>query len=198
MTRFKKVLMSILIAGLLAGAFVGFNGCSQESPLAVSPTNESASPVMSDQGPIYLVEVSPNESHQLQKNLPGVLFSVKKFIPAEIGGDLMVGDILSGFSSITFHPFDLPQDTLITFDWIAGNTLEATLTPHGIIFNNPVQLTLSYKSANISMADEDNLRIYYYNEETQTWELVGGTVNKVTKTVTGYINHFSRYALARS
>ena len=46
--------------------------------------------------------------------------------------------------------------------------------------------------------DENILGVYYFNEETDLWEFVGGEVDKKGKKVTAYLNHFSRYAVAWS
>ena len=59
----------------------------------------------------------------------------------------------------------------ISFQWAPAGTFVGMLSsmefgPHGLYFNSPVELELSYKTANLDGFDEKDLRIYYYNEET--------------------------------
>ncbi len=122
-------------------------------------------------------------------------FSIDQFISAADGGMIVTGDDTSGYSSLFFQPGDLSQDTLITFSWDSQGYI-TDLAPHGIVFNNPVEIQLSYKDADLSQVNEDSLQIWYYNEPGDAWELIGGAVNKVDKQVEGYIEHFSRYAIA--
>ena len=117
-----------------------------------------------------------------------------KFINAEEGGTILVGNEESGYSSIHFMPGDLNEDALITFSWNTNRHI-AELLPHGLIFNNPVALNLSYQNANCEELSENNIRIWYFNEDENAWELIGGDVNPVERRVEGFIGHFSKYAL---
>ena len=75
-------------------------------------------------------------------------------------------------------------------------SLQADFGPAGTDFNEPVYISLSYKSTDLSnVPDENALGIYYYNSSNGTWELISNNVNTVDKYVEGYINHFSRYAI---
>ena len=76
-----------------------------------------------------------------------------------------------GFTKIDFAPNDLPYDTTITMEWMPYYLLEGTFGPHGTVFNNPVHTELSYKAANLTGINEENLQVYYYNEVTELWEL---------------------------
>ena len=93
----------------------------------------------------------------------------------------------------------VPQNALgnwtpITF-WWESNSFQAEFSPHGTMFNVPVRMELSYEDADLTGIDENDLRIYYYNDATQEWELIGDQVDTVNKIVIGYTNHFSRYAI---
>lgn len=119
----------------------------------------------------------------------------KQLISANEGGTILVGDEEIGYSSIQFMPGDLSEDVLITFNWDNREHI-AELSPHGLVFNNPVALNLSYGNANLSDMAEGDIRIWYFNESESAWELVGGDVNHAEKRVQGFIRHFSKYALA--
>ncbi len=68
-------------------------------------------------------------------------------------------------------------------------------TPHGIEFNVPIELTMSYGDAEVEGIDEDMISIFWWNPGTESWEEIESTVDKVNKTVTGKVWHFSRYSL---
>ncbi len=122
-------------------------------------------------------------------------FSSQQLITAAQGGTMVSGDEVSGFSSLDFLAGAVPQDTTIIFDWDSQGFI-SDLFPHGIVFNSPVTLKLSYKDADLTGVNEDSLKIWYYHAGTDSWELIGGTVNKTDKYVEVTITHFSRYALA--
>lgn len=130
------------------------------------------------------------ENAQLNKVL-----SIQKQISAAKGGVIDLKSDHGSTCSLYFPPNALDQDTLISVQWNTQGFI-SELGPHGLVFNRPVVLKLSYDGANLTSVDEDRLRIWYYNDNTGVWELIGGTVDKKLKTVKGLINHFSIYALA--
>ena len=176
-SKFRFVLSLLMIVGL---AFVG---CQKETPL----TPESN--LQNTRSTNQLTFLS-SKSMRLEK-----AFNSQELITAAAGGTMTTGDDSSGYSSLFFKPGDLSNDTTITFNWDSQGYI-TDLDPHGISFNTPVEIYLSYKDADLTQVNEDSLHIWYYNDNTTNWELVGGTVNKVDKRVEGFINHFSRYAVA--
>ena len=122
-------------------------------------------------------------------------FKAEQYVTASDGGTVLLGDETSGYSSIDFMPGDLINNSVIIFEW-DSQSFFAELNPHGIYFNNPVRLTLSYNEADVSGVQEENLRIWYYDESQDDWELIGGQVDTEERQVEAYIGHFSKYALA--
>ncbi len=122
-------------------------------------------------------------------------FQQSKWI-GDDGGTISVGDEVHGISKLVFPEDAVDDDVLITFSMESTDLLEVQFSPHGITFDEPVRLELSYKDADLTGVNEDDLKIYYYNENTGVWELVGDQVDKTKKVVVGYTNHFSRYAVA--
>lgn len=119
----------------------------------------------------------------------------ERFISADEGGTIVIGDEEVGYSSIHFMPGDLSEDALITFSWdVQGHVAE--FSPHGLNFNNPVALNLFYGNASLSGMNENNIRIWYFDETENAWELVSSEVNQAEKRVEGFVRHFSKYALA--
>ena len=115
------------------------------------------------------------------------------------GGTIKVGDDEHGKSKLVIpeNAIDEGDEVSITFWWESTGFLQggADFSPHGITFNEPVRVELSYKDADLNGVDEDDLEIRYYNEATGQWEFIGNDVDKGKKVVKGTTDHFSRYAI---
>ncbi|NLP14195.1 MAG: hypothetical protein GX383_06960 [Clostridium sp.] len=59
--------------------------------------------------------------------------------------------------------------------------------------NSSIELALKYDEATVQ--NEDNLAIYYYNEQFNKWQYLGGEVDKEAKEVRIKLNHLSKYTL---
>jgi hypothetical protein len=71
--------------------------------------------------------------------------------------------------------------------------------PNGTNFNTPSTLTLPYNENEIPPGmSEDDLAIYRRVAGENSWELVGGNVDKATNTISVQINHLSEYAVMAS
>lgn len=57
-------------------------------------------------------------------------------------------------------------------------------------FNKPIKLTVKFDVTKVK--DINRLGVYYYNEEKQEWEYVGGKIN-AGSTITFETDHFSKY-----
>ncbi len=176
MKRFKKLISSLTLV-LLTGLALNFNGCMDQSPLSPAPSESG-------------FKILKVKHQRLLK-----AFQQSKLIDGN-GGTLSAGDKKHGISKLVIPANAVGGEVLITFSWESTDLLEAQFSPHGITFDEPVRLELSYKDADLTGVNEDGLKIYYYNENTGVWELVGDQVDKTKKVVVGYINHFSRYAVA--
>jgi hypothetical protein len=131
------------------------------------------------------------------------VFYDEKYIKATKGGTIQVGNKEAGKSKIKFKKHDLPLDMNIKFEWAANGTVDGLLNnmefgPHGLFFNDLVEVELSYKMADLTGIIEDSLAVYYYHEDTGMWEKIGGFVDKGKKKIKVYLKHFSRYAIAFS
>jgi predicted secreted protein len=128
---------------------------------------------------------------------------VSENISASTGGTVVINVIGTNvtINVLAVQPNSLREDTSITVlqmppENVAAHTIMSNIFdigPNGTNFTNPVTLTLPYQLQ--SGVSEDNLAIYYYNTDTNSWERVGGNVNKVDKTVSVQVNHLSKYAV---
>lgn len=176
-----KATVKIAVAALLFGLV----GCESKAPM--SPAADAK------------ITKKAGELKILRSNQPRLFkaFRNQKRITVADGGKIVVGNFLHGKSKLIFQPGDVSRDVDVTFSWESTGFLEggAEFSPHGIRFNHPVRIVLSYKDVDLTGVNEDSLRIWYYNENTGMWEMIGDEVNKYKKKVKGWIEHFSRYAI---
>jgi hypothetical protein len=116
---------------------------------------------------------------------------------------------LEGTQSSIIFPFDIPDGT--SFDvvylpnddaaaltqgknfTVAGGIFNFTLnTPEGTSVDNPFTLILNYDKDRYS---KNEVAVYYYNELSGNWELIGGDVDEEAGTVTVQVDHFSIYGV---
>ncbi|MGF7058905.1 S8 family serine peptidase [Brassicibacter mesophilus] len=65
-------------------------------------------------------------------------------------------------------------------------------------FNKPVKVKMKYNKSKLDGIDEELLGVYTLNEKTDTWEYVGGKVDKKNRVVEVELNHFSKYTIMAS
>lgn len=62
-------------------------------------------------------------------------------------------------------------------------------------FSKDLTLTFKYTSDDIKGISEGTLAIHYYDETTKKWVKIEGTVDKINKTVTAKVKHFTLFAI---
>ena len=172
------------------GVFLGVSliACSKELPLSLRESS------LEDQ--LNSNVKTTNQIKFLKAKIPGLAKILEKsqLVIADVGGLVRIGDSETGYSGVKFLPGALQEDTTINIWWDSQN-FQAEFSPHGITFNEPVLMRLSYNDADLGDIDENSLRIWYYNEVNDVWEMIGNEVNTEQKYVQGYARHFSRYAV---
>ncbi|MBN1483047.1 hypothetical protein EH223_14075 [candidate division KSB1 bacterium] len=185
--------VTALFSAIILATFI-LVGCSSDNSLA--PETPSAGlQVKSNTGMVTLLKMK--NPAPLSKGEASAAI-IQKFITVAQGGEIAVGNELFGVSRIIFQPNDLPENLLISIQWSLGSYCEGVFGPHGTQFNQPVRVELSYKNADLTGINEDDLRVYYFNEDTNLWEAIGGTVDKTNKVIIAYLEHFSRYAIVKT
>jgi hypothetical protein len=93
----------------------------------------------------------------------------------------------------------LPTEFTLTVP--ASNYVEVDIKAAGqehFEFRKPVSLTLSYQRCTRTNIDRENLRIYYIDSRTKAIiDDMGGTDDKVARTVTTGTGHFSGYLIGQ-
>jgi hypothetical protein len=186
--KMKKIIKKY--AKMAIGVVLGVSliACSKESPLSLQKSSledQLNSNIKTTDQIKFLKAKTPRLAKILEKS---------QLITANVGGLVRIGDYETGYSGVKFLPGNLQEDTTINIWWDSQN-FQAEFSPHGITFNEPVLMRLSYKDADLGDIDENSLRIWYYNEINDVWEIIGNEVNTDAKYVQGYTTHFSRYAV---
>ena len=203
---FLRILFVLTVTTSLMLVSFSFNACNKNSPM--------------QHGEVTEIETT-SQFTMLKASHPRLnkAFEQSQWIGTR-GGTITVGDSIHGISklvipygaigtskdvesvSISDASYSLlasSYDTYvnITFWWESTGFLEggAEFSPHGLTFNVPVRMELSYKDADLTGVNEDDLKIFYYHEETGEWEIIGDEVDKTNKLVIGYTTHFSRYGV---
>ncbi len=218
--QIKKQLLRLCVLAVTAAAFT-LAGCESESPVSHNSDTQDAGQLAAadvatetvlDDGPLSQEQLdaitAPEEKIQIAekdlkilKSKSGVSlqkrFASRWYIPRGAYGWVYVGDYEHGRSWLYFPRYAMNQSTFVTMDWESTGFLEggAQFRPHGIQFNRPVTVWLSYKDADLGDVNEEDLKIWYFNEDTGMWELIGDVVDTVNKMVGGLLHHFSRYAI---
>ena len=113
-------------------------------------------------------------------------------------------DEKSGISLNINGKGNLPNTTIDTYESKAFDEVNGLLSTvytfytKGILDNATVVIPYSLEKLNSKELSEDNLTLYYFNEETKALEPVETTVNKTNQTITATLNHFSKYLIGDS
>jgi hypothetical protein len=106
------------------------------------------------------------------------------------GGTLQVGK-----HRLSIPAGALTQYTRITATAPSGNFAEVRFEPHGLKFERPVTLTLSYESCRL-LGRSTPPTIVYTDDKRNILEVFRSEVDPWRKTVSAKTNHFSGYLLA--
>jgi len=124
-----------------------------------------------------------------QKLLEGSAY-VDTVLTAKEGGVVSLVDV-----HLSFPPGALPSDTLVFIEIADLSVFENHFGTDGLVFNLPVKVVMSYRDADLSGIVETSITLAWFNEYTGQWNRMPCVLDIFNKTVTGYVNHFSAYAL---
>jgi len=120
--------------------------------------------------------------------------------PQEYVGDAAIigpkgGTIHVGEHTLRVLPGALDHEVLISAEAPVSDLVEVDLEPHGLRFAEPAQLELSYRNC-IQPPEWLNLFVVYLGADDRILEVNASRDKKGLKSVTGELEHFSRYAIA--
>jgi hypothetical protein len=176
--------------GLLVVALTFVLGCSSDNimgPAAVATPGEGGS---EGGGHFNLV---PDPEGEFGIELPGAREgkATCALVSAENGGVVSLGRF-----TLEFPPGALAADTEIEISVTDPTLVMCELGPHGLEFNKPVTLTIDYGGTPAEQleASSQTLGVYWYNEATGRWQLVGRNIDVDRNLSRAQLEHFSDYA----
>jgi hypothetical protein len=111
-------------------------------------------------------------------------------LSARDGGVVSLVDV-----QLEFPANALANDTLISISIPDISVFKNDFGTAGLVFNEPVKVVMSYRDADLSGVVESHITLAWYNEATGQWDKMICEVDTINKTVSGYLEHFSAYAL---
>jgi len=173
---FKLRSFMAFFAALAILSIVGIMGCSQV-PTANIEAEDSDNQV--------LLSRSPSVAKIL-----GDSASFETIVSAKEGGVVRLLDV-----ELTFPAFALSSDTLISIDIPDLSVFANDFGTDGLVFNVPVKVVMSYRDADLSGVLESSIKMVWYNNSTDCWEIIDCQLDSSAKTVTAFVYHFSAYGL---
>ena len=184
MSGWPRKLTALVLAVVLAAGV----SCTSDNALGPSESSAPAQMTSDDQQSLLLggiVTSVKNVSLLSCSAQPNVVVT-KVVGPA--GGTIVVGA----------HKLVIPSGALaknytIRAEQVTARVNSVRLAPEGLTFAKPARLTLSYSNCSPLLLLK---RVVYTDELLRILELIPSLDNLNTRTVTGDIRHFSRYAVA--
>ena len=180
MTLLKPLRRALLGLALPAFALVA----CQTGETPVVPDSNPDSPTMTVNG-VELVTVLPGERAPFLAN-----GATAERVSAKDGATITNSD-----ATLTVVPGSIPDDTTITMKAENDGYVSFKFGPNGLQFDPSAVLTISADKANLDGIDTDDLAIAGAFDDADDWQVIGGTYDPVTNTVSVEIDHFSRYGL---
>ena len=127
------------------------------------------------------------------KNLSLLSCSAQQYVVVSKVVGTAGGTIVVGTHTLVIPEGALGKNYTIRAEQITGRVNSVRFAPEGLKFAKPAKLTLSYSNCSPLLLLK---RVVYTDELLRILELIPSLDNLKTKTVTGDIRHFSRYAVA--
>lgn len=106
------------------------------------------------------------------------------------------GVVSFGRFTLEIPPGALDANTRIGISVPDPSLVMCELEPHGLQFNRPVTLTIDYGGTEAERLEASSLTlgVYWYNEATGRWELVGRSMDTDRNLTEAELEHFSKYS----
>lgn len=177
--RSFRVLFAALVLTVAAA-------CSSDTAPTLAPPPAPEMSLIGDVGGVVTTLLPPAEG-LLACNVTQSYTTTKAIGP--MGGTIQVGP-----HSLTIPPDALKSTLFITATAPKGKVVEVEFQPHGLKFQKPTTLTMSYRDC--SLLGQLLPRIVYADENHNILETLLTVPNVFRQTVTAKTDHFSSYLLA--
>jgi hypothetical protein len=181
MTETKRQSTMMVVGAMLIAAPLLFTGCSQ-SPVEpnLEPNQEPSQPQVLGRGGIFAS--GPQGS-------PIAMYT-EQVVSAQSGGRIELFDV-----ALDIPAGALDVDATYSISIPDISVFYNEFGTHGLVFNVPVTVTMSYRGADLSGVDESSIRLGWWDEVNGRWVDMDCQLDRVNQVVTGKLYHFSAYAL---
>lgn len=145
--------------------------------------------------PVAIDTGSSDGPSLLNRTDEGIMFAkglslyTEQIISAKEGGRVELYDVV-----LDIPPGAINNDTLFTIDIPDADIFYNEFGTSGLVFNEPVTVTMSYRDANLAGIDESTIRIVYINRDGKFVD-IDCEIDLDRKVVVGELEHFSAYGL---
>ena len=179
----RRMTVFVLALVLVAGV-----SCTSDDTLGPSEPSSPAQMTASDEQSQLLGGVLTG-----LKNLSLLSCSAQQYVVVSKVVGPAGGTIVVGSHTLVIPAGALARNYTIRAEQVTGRVNSVPFAPEGLKFARPARLTLSYANCSPLLLVK---RVVYTDELLRILELLPSIDNLKTRTVTGDIRHFSRYAVA--
>jgi hypothetical protein len=184
MSGWPRKLTALVLALVLAGGV----SCTSDNALGPSEPSAPAQMASDDQQSLLLGGLITSVKNLNLLSCSQQPYAAVTKVVGPAGGTIVVGT----------HRLVIPEGALtrnytIRAEQVPNRVNSVRFSPEGLRFAKPAKLTLSYSNCSPLLLLK---RVVYTDELLRILELIPSLDNLRTKTVTGDIRHFSRYAVA--
>jgi hypothetical protein len=163
-------------------------GCSADN--IMGPGSVSTPADGSDGGSYFSIVPDPQGKSNLNVQGASLVKGTATLVSAKKGGAVSLGRF-----TLEIPPGALDADTHIKISVPDPSMVVCELEPHGLQFNKQVTLTVNYGGtvAEQLESSKSTLGVYWYNEATGRWQLVGKGLDPDRNLTQAKLEHFSKY-----
>jgi hypothetical protein len=173
------VLALVLVAGV---------SCTSDNALGPSEPSSTTQMAASDEQSLLLGGLVSGVKNLNLLSCSAQPYTVVTKVVGPAGGTIVVGS-----HRLVIPAGALARNHTIRAEQVTGRVNSVRFAPEGLKFARPARLTLSYSNCSSLLLLK---RVVYTDELLRILELIPSLDNLKTRTVTGDIRHFSRYAVA--
>ncbi len=191
--KFQNRMSKVFYTAATLGFLLGVVGCGNEPASGPLSPVKSAAP-----GKTSLAKAGDEPATgtitpltRKTRSANGYGGTASKLMTASAGGSL---SYMGHTMEVPKFAFSEQQKEFFITD-VSSNWIQADYGPSGW-FLEPVKITISYADADLRNVDLKRLTVAWYSDALGMWIDVGGSVDRVNKTISVYVWHFTQYTIS--
>ncbi|MGI6453712.1 MAG: S-layer homology domain-containing protein [Syntrophomonadaceae bacterium] len=151
-----------------------------------------------DNGKLNLASELMKQIRESRRNLKLTWNGVEFAIPASVLSSWQ-GSLVASVAPLDEAESQKILEKTSPYLTLVGSILELKLSSDASIgsmyFFDPITITFSYAEKDLGDIKENTLDVYYYNETTEKWQKMNGTLSLTNNTISISTTHCSKYAI---